>query len=163
MATKKSKRAKPPRQPKAASRINGVVVTLLDIDVLKHSLADSEHARSLAESIVATVREPLLVLDGQLHVKMANRSFYDLFHVKPAETEDRFIYKLGDGQWDLPELRELLEKILPAQTTLEDFPFEAKFPGVGRKKLLLNARSLVNPDNGTDWILLAMQEPDGRK
>ena len=80
------------------SRINGVVVTLQDIDMLKQSLADSERARRLAESIVSTVREPLLVLDGQLRVKMANRSFCDLFQVKRADTEDRFIYKLGNGQ-----------------------------------------------------------------
>jgi hypothetical protein len=109
------------------------------------------------------MREPLPVLDGKLHVKMANRSFYDLFRVKPAATEDRFIYKLGDGEWDLPELRELLENVLPARTTLEDFPFEPKFSGVGWKKLLLNARRLVNPDNGTDGILPAMQDANGRK
>ena len=145
------------------SRINGVVVTLLDIDALKHSLADSERARLLAESIVATVREPLLVLDGQLHVQMANRSFYDLFRVKPEDTEGRFIYKLGNGQWDIPELRELLEKILPAHTTLENFPFEAKFPGVGKKTLLLNARRLATAESHADWILLAMLDATARK
>ena len=145
------------------SRINGVVVTLLDIDALKHSLADSERARLLAESIVATVREPLLVLDGQLHVQMANRSFYDLFRVKPEDTEGRFIYKLGNGQWDIPELRELLEKILPAHTTLENFPFEAKFPGVGKKTLRLNARRLATAESHADWILLAMLDATARK
>ena len=145
------------------NRINGVVVTLLDIDALKHSLADSERARLLAESIVATVREPLLVLDGQLHVQMANRSFYDLFRVKPEDTEGRFIYKLGNGQWDIPELRELLEKILPAHTTLENFPFEAKFPGVGKKTLLLNARRLATAESHADWILLAMLDATARK
>ena len=144
-------------------RINGVVVTLLNIDALKHSLAASECARLLAESIVATVREPLLVLDGELHVQMANRSFYDLFRVKPEDTEGRFIYKLGKGQWDIPELRELLEKILPAHTTLENFPFEAKFPGVGKKTLLLNARRLATAESHADWILLAMLDATARK
>jgi two-component system CheB/CheR fusion protein len=146
----------------ADNRINGVVLTLLDIDALKRSLAESEHARRLADSIVATVREPLLVLDGMLRVKMANRKFYETFQVKPEDTENRFIYELGGGRWDFPNLRELLEKILPAQTTLEDFSFAADFPIVGRKNFLLNARRLANADGGPDWILLAMQDADER-
>jgi two-component system CheB/CheR fusion protein len=145
------------------SRINGVVMTLLDIDAMKRGLAESEHARRLAESIVATVREPLLVLDGKLRVKMANWSFCEMFQVKPEDTEQRLIYELGKGQWDIPALRELLEKILPAHVALEDFSFEAEFPIVGRKKLLLNARRLTTAENDPDWILLAMQEAGERK
>ena len=102
-------------------------------------------------------------LDGTLHVKMANRSFYEFFKVNPADTEDRFIYELGKGQWDIPELRELLEKILPAHTVLADFRFEAKFPIVGRRTMLLNAARLATPENDTDWILLAMQDVSGGK
>jgi two-component system CheB/CheR fusion protein len=145
------------------SRINGVIFTMQDIDPLKRSLAESERTRVLSDAIVATVREPLLVLDGKLHVKMANRSFYELFQVKAAETEGRLIYEMGSGQWNLPELRELLEKILPARTTLENFPFEAKFPGVGKKTLRLNARRLATRKDGDDWILLAMLDAAGRK
>ena len=144
-------------------RIDGVVLTLVDIDPMKRSLLEAERAQRFAEAIVATAREPLLVLDGTLHVKMANRSFYEFFKVNPADTEDRFIYELGKGQWDIPELRELLEKILPAHTVLADFRFEAKFPIVGRRTMLLNAARLATPENDTDWILLAMQDVSGGK
>ena len=130
---------------------------------MKRSLLEAERAQRFAEAIVATAREPLLVLDGTLHVKMANRSFYEFFKVNPADTEDRFIYELGKGQWDIPELRELLEKILPAHTVLVDFRFEAKFPIVGRRTMLLNAARLATPENDTDWILLAMQDVSGGK
>lgn len=147
----------------ADSRINGVVFSMQDIDQLKRSLAESERTRCLAQGIVATVREPLLVLDAKLRVKTANRSFYELFQMKPAETEGRFIYDLGGGQWNLPELRELLEKILPSRTTLENFPLDAAFPVVGRKHLLLTARKLATQRDGDDWMLLAVQDMTERK
>ncbi len=144
------------------NRIEGVVLTLSDIDAVKRSLVEAEHARQFAEAIIATVREPLLVLDGELRVTMANHSFYDLFRVKPAQTEKKFIFELGDGQWNIPALRELLEKILPAKTSFQDFRVEHDFPGIGRKTMLLNARRLETPQNHLQWILLAMEDVTNR-
>ena len=84
-----------------------------DITERRRSERVIDAAREYAESIVATVREPLLVLNADLHVRSANRSFYETFQVKPPETEDRSVYELGDGQWDIPALRTLLEEIIP--------------------------------------------------
>jgi len=92
-------------------------------------------ARHLAESIVETVREPLLVLDGDLVVQLANHSFYRTFRVSSDETINHLLYNLGDGQWDIPRLRLLLEEILPQNSHFEDFEVEHDFPTVGPKSL----------------------------
>jgi hypothetical protein len=85
-----------------------------------------------ADSIVDTVREPLLVLSADLLVRRANRSFYRTFAVTPEKTVDRLVYDLGDGQWDIPALRKLLEDILPQNTTFDDFEVTHDFPAIGR-------------------------------
>lgn len=89
---------------------------------------------------------------------MANRSFYQTFRTAPAETENKRIYDLGDGQWDLPDLRKLLETILPENTRFRDFVVEHDFPTVGRKRMLLNAHRMVQRGSRTPVILLAMEE-----
>ena len=99
-----------------------------------------EWAREYAESIVATVREPLIILDSELHVRSANRSFYETFKVRPAETEGRSIYDLGNGQWNIPGLRTLLEDLLPRHISFDDFEVEHNFNHIGPKTMLLNAR-----------------------
>jgi len=99
-------------------------------------------ALAFMESIVETVREPLVVLDGELKVVAANPSFYRTFQVTPQETEGRFLYDLGNRQWDIPRLRELLEKIIPERSVFEDFEVEHDFPYIGVKTMLLNARLL---------------------
>src|SRR4051812_9825463 len=91
-------------------------------------------AELLAEAIVDTIREPLLLLDRSLAVRLANRSFYKLFRVRPYETLGRSVYEVGDGQWDLPELRRLLDELLPANGSFDDFEVEHDFLGVGRKQ-----------------------------
>lgn len=143
------------------NRIDGVVLTLLDIDVIKRSFSVANDARLFAESVIATVREPLLVLDGTMKVKMANQSFYRLFQTKAEETEQKSVYELGNGQWDIPALRELLEKILPSKSSFENHPFDYDFPLVGKKTMMLNARRMVTPDNQTPWILLAIEPVTG--
>jgi len=120
-------------------------------------------AQEFAKAIVATVRQPLLVLDGELRVKSANHAFYELFQISPKETENRLIYRLGKAQWDIARLRKLLEEILPESTQFENFEMDAEFPGVGRKKLVLNARRLldgakVDGSKGKQYVLLAMEE-----
>ena len=99
-----------------------------------------------AESIVNTVREPLIVLDQDLRVVTASRSLYEVFKVKPEETVGQLIYDLGNKQWDIPKLRELLEDILPKKATFDDYEVEHNFATIGRRTMLLNARgSPIHP------------------
>ncbi len=112
----------------ADSRINGVIFVMQDIDPLKRSLAESDHARCLSEAIVGTVREPLLLLDGKLRVKQANPSFYDLFEVKSAETEGRFIYEIGRGQWDIPGVAHAARKDPPRADEHRGLPGGGEVP-----------------------------------
>jgi two-component system CheB/CheR fusion protein len=140
------------------NRIDGVVLTLLDVDALKRSLAEAQEARQFAEAVIATVREPLLVLDSALNVKMVNRSFCEFFRTRSQDVENKSIYELGDGHWDLPALRELLEKLLPTRSPFEGFRVEHEFPEIGKKELLLNARSMNAPGHQNQWILLAMED-----
>ena len=102
----------------------------------------ASRARAYAESIVATVREPLMVLDEKLCVVSANPAFHRLFRTAARDVERRLIYQLGDGQWNIPALRKLLEEILPRDTLFEDFKVEHDFPGLGPRTMLLNARRL---------------------
>src|SRR5271157_4386823 len=88
-------------------------------------------AWALAQGIVDTVREPVLVLDKDLRVIAASRSFYSTFKVSPDDTNDRLLYALGDGQWDIPKLRVLLEKIIPEHGVMEDYEVEHEFPNIG--------------------------------
>src|ERR1017187_4863754 len=99
-------------------------------------------AWALAQGIVDTVREPVLVLDKDLRVIAASRSFYSAFKVKPEDTEGRLLYTLGDGQWDIPKLRVLLEKIIPEHGVMEDYEVEHEFPGLGHRTMCLNARQV---------------------
>ena len=98
-----------------------------------------EDIQNYAQNIVDTVREPLLILDATLRVRSANRAFYQTFHVSPGETEGRLIYELGNGQWDIPDLRTLLEDIVPKSSVFDDFELEHTFPAIGRRVMLLNA------------------------
>jgi two-component system CheB/CheR fusion protein len=110
------------------------------------------------EEIVETVREPLIVLDSDLRVLSANRSFYDSFNVTPEETTGNLIYDLGNRQWDIPRLRTLLEDILPKNNKFDDYEVDHIFPGVGHKIMLLNARRVIHKEIGTQMILLAIED-----
>jgi chemotaxis methyl-accepting protein methylase len=139
--------------------IDGVVSTFADITVMKEGETELLRARRFAESIIATIREPLVVLDGKLRIVSASRSFYGTFQVTPAQTEGRLIYEIGQRHWDIPALKELLETVLPADTTFEDFRVEHDFPTIGHKTLLLNARRIAWEDQaGAGLILLAMED-----
>ncbi len=115
-----------------------------------------------AQNIVDTVREPLLILDAALRVRSANRAFYHKFHVSPKETEGRLIYELGNGQWDTPDLRTLLEDIVPKSSVFENFELEHTFPIIGRRVMLLNARKLESGRHG-ELLVLAMEDVTPRK
>jgi PAS domain S-box-containing protein len=121
-----------------------------------------EDIEDYAQNIVDTVREPLLILDATLRVWSANRAFYQTFHVSSDETEGRLIYELGNGQWDIPELRTLLEDIVPNSSVFDDFELEHTFPAIGRRVMLLNARKLQAGQHG-DLLVLAMGDVTERK
>jgi PAS domain S-box-containing protein len=144
-------------------KVSGVVLIFRDITERRNGERLIEDARKYAESVVETVREPLVVLTADLRVKTASRSFYLTFKVKPEETEGRHIYKLGNGQWDIPRLRSLLEEILPQNTSFHDYEVEHDFPAIGPKIMLLNAHRLYRDGNHTELILLAIEDITERK
>ena len=120
-------------------------------------------SQEYAESIVNTVREPLITLDQDLRVITASRSFYDVFKVNHEETVGQLIYDLGNKQWDIPRLRELLETILPQKATFDDYEVEHDFLGIGRRVMLLNARRIPNPPEKLKVILLAIEDITKRR
>jgi formate hydrogenlyase transcriptional activator len=122
-----------------------------------------EKAQTYTESIVETIREPLLVLTPDLKVISANRSYYKTFHLTPAETEGRFLYSLGDRAWDIPALRRLLEDIIPQNAHFNDFEVAHEFPFIGRRIMLLNARRVYREGESTDRILLALEDITDQK
>ena len=145
------------------NRIDGAVMVLLDIDVLKRGAAEVAEARDFADAIIETVREPLLVLDGELRVERGNRNFYDTFRVRREDTEGRFLYELGNGQWSIPALGEALRSILAEDRLAEDrelqsFEVEHEFPEIGRRTMVLNARRVWRDGRGAEKILVAMED-----
>ena len=115
------------------------------------------------EDIVETVREPLLVLDANLNILSANRSFYTIFKVEQGETIGHLIFAVGNKQWDIPALRTLLEDILPTHKRFDNYEVEHCFPTIGHKTMLLNARQVYRKDVGTQMILLAIEDITERK
>lgn len=154
------------------NRIDGAILTLVDIDAVKRSqqlLQAAEYTRA----IVDTLPWPLLVLTADLRVKTANRSFYEIFRVSPQETEGRYLYKLGSGQWNIPSLCNLLRNMLPIAAhpttippempAINEFEVERSFPAIGRRTMLLNARVLYQSKITPDQILLAIEDITVRK
>ncbi|MBD1857186.1 MULTISPECIES: CheR family methyltransferase [Leptolyngbya] len=139
------------------NQIDGVTIVFMDIDSLKRHATTLELARNYAESIVETVQIPLIVLDADLRVNTANRSFYELFQTSAAETVQHSLLELGHGQWNLPQLRSLLEDVLVNDIQIQNFELEQQFEPVGQKTLLLNACRLLN-EADTLMILLAIED-----
>jgi two-component system CheB/CheR fusion protein len=137
-------------------KTDGAVMVLIDIDAAKRGL-------DFAEAIVETVREPLVILNQNLQVVKANKTFYETFQSAQVDTEGRLIYDLGNGQWNIPKLRELLENILPTHSTFRDFEVTHEFDRVGRKVMLLNASEIFNPNAQARTILLAIEDVTDRK
>ncbi len=150
---------------------HGELLVLAMEDVTERRRAEEEVARAAADleaietfsqNIVDTVREPLLMLDTTLRVHSANRAFYQTFHVSKEETENRLIYELGNGQWDIPALRTLLEDIVPKSSVFSDFELEHTFPVIGYRVMLLNARQLKAGNHG-ELLVLAMEDVTASK
>jgi signal transduction histidine kinase len=125
-----------------------------ELAALRHQVVALQMAQDVAMQIVETVRDPLLVLTPDLRVQVANLAFYQLFHVSPVETEGQHLYQLGNGQWDIPELRRLLEDILSQNTIFNDYVVTHDFERIGPHTILLNARRLDHVQS----ILLAMED-----
>lgn len=117
----------------------------------------------MAQAIVDTVRDPMLVLDGQLSVTAASRSFYDVFKTTPDETMGCMVYDLGQGEWNNPALRLLLERILPEQGVMNNFEIEQDFPHLGMRTMLLNARQVYYADDTDKALLLVIEDTTDRR
>jgi len=144
-------------------RIAGAVVTFQDIDPLKRGLDAEKEAREYAEAMIETVREPLVVLDGDFRVQQATAEFYKTFLVSREETVGRFLYDLGNGQWNVPRLRELLGAALFRSEAFQDFEIEFNFPHIGRRTMRLNARRIPRNDAGQRMLLLAIEDVTDRR
>jgi diguanylate cyclase (GGDEF)-like protein/PAS domain S-box-containing protein len=134
-----------------------------EIEQRKQAERALQDALEYSRGIVDTIHESLLVLNSDLRVISANRFFYRHFGVKPEETEKQYIYALGNQQWDIPELRELLERILPEATSFDNFEVAHEFPDIGKRKMLLNAREIHQKARRTRLILLAIEDVTASK
>ncbi|MGF7117765.1 CheR family methyltransferase [Methanobacterium oryzae] len=147
--------------------IDGAVITFTDITG-QRELSKLSNQLNYVIGIVDTVREPLIVLDEELKIISANKSFYDKFEVEEKETAGKLLYNLGDNQWDIPKLRDLLDKVINTNQKFENFQVEHDFPKIGYKKMLLNARKIPGKQIGQKildkgLILLAIEEITDKK
>ena len=144
--------------------IDGVVITFSNINNIKIAYeeinklsGEIQLARIYADNIIDTLRESLLILDKDLKVLSANRSFYKMFNTTAEQNVGRFLYEIDDNSWDNPALRKLLEQIIPRHNFFENYEIEYNIKNEGRKKLVLNARQIIRGEKGTKLILLAIQ------
>jgi PAS domain S-box-containing protein len=119
---------------------------------------DIKDALKYTESIINTIHDPLIILYEDFSIALASLSFYQAFQVTPKETVGQFIYDLGNRQWDIPKLRELLEEILPKTTSFDNFEIQHNFPHIGKKIMLLNARRIYLQKNKTKLILITIKD-----
>lgn len=122
-----------------------------------------EVAWTYIRTVVDTVREPFLILDKELRVISANKTFYLLFKVDEKTTEGVLVYNLGNGQWNIPKLKILLEDILPKNSHFEDFKVEHNFPKIGHKVMMLNARRIYSVHEERPIMLLAIEDVTKQK
>src|SRR4028119_2121183 len=138
--------------------ISGVVLVFRDITERRQAERARQDALRYAEDIIATLREPFLILDAGLRVHSVNRAFCQTFQVTAEETMGRFVYDLGNRQWDIPALRTLLEEILPDDGSFEGFEVEHAFEEIGKRTMLLNARKVRREAKETELILLGIED-----
>lgn len=111
------------------------------------------------KTLIDVAREPLVILDADLRVLTANPIFYEIFHVVPNDIENEFIYKLGNGQWDIPELKKLLEEVLPEKKDVRDYDVTHVFEMIGKRTMLLNAGQI----DEVQLIILAIEDITARE
>ncbi len=131
-----------------------ILLAIDDVTEREDLLFQLEGQKEFADKLIDSIRESLLVLDWDMRVQRGNKSFYDTFHVSPDETIGTRVFELGNGQWDIPALRRLLEDVLPRQTTFDDFEVAHDFAGIGRRLMMLNGRRLDH----MNLILLAIRD-----
>jgi two-component system CheB/CheR fusion protein len=137
--------------------IDGAVISFSDITAIKTLERSLRESRNFPQSIIDTLREPVIVLDANLNVVMAGRSFYSKFKITPDTAVGKTIWALNNGQWDTPELRQLLLEIIPENSSFEDFRIEHMFPETGHQVIHLNGRKIVSEAGKEEFILLAME------
>ncbi len=142
----------------SSGSIAGAVLVFRDVSVRRRAELAVEEALAYAEVIVETVREPLIVLNDQLQIRSANRSYYRNFYTSPAKTEGKSLFELDNQQWDFPRLRELLERILPDNSKFDDFEVDHEIANLGQRKMILNARRLPATGRRPPLILLAIED-----
>ena len=145
------------------NKIDGIVLALQEIHAVKSANEQLAKSANFFRGIIDTVREPLLVLDHEQRVVDASRSFLRTFEVSLEQTVNRTLYELGDGQWNIPALRSLLERVLPEEQAVTDFELDHDYESIGHKTMLLNARRLVQPDQLQPMILLAIEDITERR
>lgn len=145
-----------------ANKIDGVVISFVDITAAKQVQRELGTARAFADAVIATIREPLLVLDPAMKIMLANHSFCRMFKVSREETEGKDLYSLGNNQWNIPALRRLLEQILPENFSFENYTVHHIFPDIGDRTIVLNARRVIFDDPSLEYILLAFEDVTGR-
>jgi two-component system CheB/CheR fusion protein len=140
------------------NKIDGAVIALLDVDLLKTSAEQIRRGRALAEAVVNAVRRPLVVLDENLVVQQANEAFLRMFKTSADEILHHRIYEVNHGEWNNPKLRTLLEEVLPHNSACENFALENDFPKLGRKRVMINANRLACEEGRTQMILMSIEE-----
>lgn len=145
------------------NRIDGAVVALVDIDALKRSVEEVKISRDFSEAVVATVREPLLVLDAELRIRSANQAFYEIFRTTRDETVGRPLRTVSGGQWNIPDLTNLISEVMEKGSVFEDFAVDHDFRGAGHKRLLLNARKVYGDGERPPLVLLAIEDSTRRR
>ena len=141
--------------------IEGLVMTFVDIgEIITGRAAERafRNAQAYAEGLAETMREPFAVLDAELRVVRANRGFCEQFRVDASDTEGRLLYDLGNKQWDIPDLRRMLQELLPKHLVITDFEVQHEFPTIGLRRMLINARRLERQEAGADLILVAFED-----
>ena len=145
----------------ADDRLDGAVLTFMDVDSIQHALHASQEARQYADAIVETVREPLVILSQDLRVERANASFYGKFHLRPEQTEGKYIYELDAAEWKIPRLRLLLQEMSTNEKSFADLEIKHAFPHIGTRVMLLTARELQFESKPR--ILLAFEDITDRR
>ena len=140
------------------NKISGAILVLFDIEESKRSLLQKQQAADFANALLETVRSASLLLDGNLRIKRATPAFYRLFQTTPEKTEGRLFYEIGEGEWDTPELRSLLEEVLPKNSRVRDFELWQTIPKIGRRKLLLNADRTAELVENEYFIIVSIED-----
>ncbi len=145
------------------NKIDGAVIAMIDIDVIKRSKEEMQGALDYTQAIIETMREPLVVLDEEMRILSANKSFYDTFRVRVSDVANKRLYELGGHQWNNPKLRKLIEKVLPKNTFFNDFEVSFNFPDIGQKTMILNGRQIKMHGKEKPMVLLVIEDITKRK